>query len=96
MTGQENNEGTEQERTGAQLPPSQFLDTTFLIARPEGRTRGLGHSGMLCHRSATVAQHSPGIPVLDELPMWPVVFAIVEWTATVEKKVVALVKAAVA
>ncbi|MEX1124765.1 MAG: hypothetical protein WEE53_03775, partial [Acidimicrobiia bacterium] len=33
---------------------------------------------------------------LDERPMWPVVFAIVEWTPAVEKKVVALVKAAVA
>ena len=33
---------------------------------------------------------------LDEDPMWPVVFAIVEWTPAVEKKVVALVKAAVA
>ena len=33
---------------------------------------------------------------LDDRPMWPVVFAIVEWTPAVEKKVVALVKAAVA
>jgi len=33
---------------------------------------------------------------LDDGPMWPVVFAIVEWTPAVEKKVVALVKAAVA
>lgn len=33
---------------------------------------------------------------LDAGPMWPVVFAIVEWTPAVEKKVVALVKAAVA
>jgi uncharacterized protein YdhG (YjbR/CyaY superfamily) len=33
---------------------------------------------------------------LDNGPMWPVVFAIVEWTPAVEKKVVALVKAAVA
>ena len=33
---------------------------------------------------------------LDEGPMWPVVFAIVEWTPAVEKKVAALVKAAVA
>lgn len=33
---------------------------------------------------------------LDEGPMWPVVFAIVEWTPAVEKKVVALVKTAVA
>jgi uncharacterized protein YdhG (YjbR/CyaY superfamily) len=32
---------------------------------------------------------------LDDRPMWPVVFAIVEWNAAVEKKVVALVKAAV-
>jgi uncharacterized protein YdhG (YjbR/CyaY superfamily) len=32
---------------------------------------------------------------LDEGPMWPVVFAIVEWTPAVEKKVAALVKAAV-
>jgi uncharacterized protein YdhG (YjbR/CyaY superfamily) len=32
---------------------------------------------------------------LDERPMWPVVFAIVEWTPAVEKKVTALVKAAV-
>ncbi|HLF43156.1 MAG TPA: DUF1801 domain-containing protein [Acidimicrobiia bacterium] len=34
--------------------------------------------------------------MLDDRPMWPVVFAIVEWTPAVEKKVVALVKAAVA
>jgi uncharacterized protein YdhG (YjbR/CyaY superfamily) len=34
--------------------------------------------------------------MLDEAPMWPVVFAIVEWTPAVEKKVVALVKDAVA
>ena len=33
---------------------------------------------------------------LDEGPMWPVVFAIVEWTPAVEEKVAALVKAAVA
>ncbi len=33
---------------------------------------------------------------LDEGPMWPVVFAIVEWTPAVEKKVKALVKGAVA
>jgi len=33
---------------------------------------------------------------LDEGPMWPVVFAIVEWTPAVEKKLAALVKAAVA
>jgi uncharacterized protein YdhG (YjbR/CyaY superfamily) len=33
---------------------------------------------------------------LDEGPMWPVVFAIVEWTPAVEKKVGALVKTAVA
>jgi uncharacterized protein YdhG (YjbR/CyaY superfamily) len=33
---------------------------------------------------------------LDDHPMWPVVFAIVEWTPEVEKEVVALVKAAVA
>jgi uncharacterized protein YdhG (YjbR/CyaY superfamily) len=33
---------------------------------------------------------------LDAPPMWPVVFAIVEWTPKVEKKVVALVKTAVA
>jgi uncharacterized protein YdhG (YjbR/CyaY superfamily) len=33
---------------------------------------------------------------LDDPPMWPVVFAITEWTAAVDKKVVALVKAAVA
>ena len=33
---------------------------------------------------------------LDDGPMWPVVFAIVEWTPAVEKKVVALVKTAVA
>jgi uncharacterized protein YdhG (YjbR/CyaY superfamily) len=32
---------------------------------------------------------------LDDGPMWPVVFAIVEWTPAVEKKVVALVKSAV-
>ena len=32
---------------------------------------------------------------LDEPPMWPTVFAIVEWTPAVEKKVVALIKAAV-
>ncbi len=32
---------------------------------------------------------------LDDGPMWPVVFAIVEWTPVVEKKVKALVKAAV-
>jgi uncharacterized protein YdhG (YjbR/CyaY superfamily) len=32
---------------------------------------------------------------LDEDPMWPVVFAIVTWTPTVEKKVGALIKAAV-
>lgn len=34
--------------------------------------------------------------MLDDGPMWPVVFAIVEWTPTVEKKVAGLVKAAVA
>ena len=33
---------------------------------------------------------------LDDGPMWPVVFAIVEWTPAVEKKIVALVKTAVA
>ena len=33
---------------------------------------------------------------LDEPPMWPVVFAIVEWTPAVEKKVAALVKTAAA
>ena len=33
---------------------------------------------------------------LDDGPMWPVVFAIVEWTPAVEKKVVALVKTATA
>jgi uncharacterized protein YdhG (YjbR/CyaY superfamily) len=33
---------------------------------------------------------------LDEGPMWPVVFAIVEWTPAVEKKVGAMVKTAVA
>lgn len=33
---------------------------------------------------------------LDEGPMWPVSFAIVEWTPAVEKKVGALIKAAVA
>jgi uncharacterized protein YdhG (YjbR/CyaY superfamily) len=33
---------------------------------------------------------------IDEHPMWPVVFAIVEWTPAVEKNVVALVTAAVA
>ena len=33
---------------------------------------------------------------LDEGPMWPVTFAIVEWTPAVEKKVGALIKAAVA
>jgi uncharacterized protein YdhG (YjbR/CyaY superfamily) len=33
--------------------------------------------------------------MLDEGPMWPVVFAIVEWTPAVEKKLVTLVKAAV-
>jgi len=32
---------------------------------------------------------------LDDDPMWPVVFAIVEWTPAVEKKVVALIKSAV-
>ena len=32
---------------------------------------------------------------LDDGPMWPASFAIVEWTPAVEKKVVALVKAAV-
>jgi len=33
---------------------------------------------------------------IDEHPMWPVVFAIVKWTPAVEKKVGALIKAAVA
>ena len=33
---------------------------------------------------------------LDDNAMWPVSFAIVEWTPAVEKKVVALIKAAVA
>jgi uncharacterized protein YdhG (YjbR/CyaY superfamily) len=33
---------------------------------------------------------------LDDGPMWPVVFAIVEWTPAVEKKLVSLVKTAVA
>jgi len=32
---------------------------------------------------------------LDDGPMWPASFAIVEWTPAVEKKVVALIKAAV-
>jgi uncharacterized protein YdhG (YjbR/CyaY superfamily) len=32
---------------------------------------------------------------LDERPMWPVVYAIVEWTPAVEKKVGALIKSAV-
>jgi uncharacterized protein YdhG (YjbR/CyaY superfamily) len=32
---------------------------------------------------------------LDASPMWPVVFAITKWSPAVEKKVVALVKAAV-
>jgi uncharacterized protein YdhG (YjbR/CyaY superfamily) len=32
---------------------------------------------------------------LDEGPMWPVVFAIAEWTPAVEKKVRALIKSAV-
>ncbi len=32
---------------------------------------------------------------LDESPMWPVVFAIVDWTPAVEKKVGALIEAAV-
>lgn len=32
---------------------------------------------------------------LDDAPMWPVVFAIVEWNPAVEKKVVKLVKTAV-
>ena len=32
---------------------------------------------------------------LDEAPMWPVVFAIVDWSSPVEKKVVALIKKAV-
>jgi uncharacterized protein YdhG (YjbR/CyaY superfamily) len=33
---------------------------------------------------------------LDEDPMWPVVFAIVKWAPAVEKKVGALIRAAVA
>ena len=33
---------------------------------------------------------------LDDGPMWPVTFAIVKWTPAVEKKVVALIKGAVA
>jgi uncharacterized protein YdhG (YjbR/CyaY superfamily) len=33
--------------------------------------------------------------MLDDRPMWPVVFAIVEWTPAVEEKVVALVETAV-
>jgi uncharacterized protein YdhG (YjbR/CyaY superfamily) len=33
--------------------------------------------------------------MLDDGPMWPVVFAIVEWTPAVEKKLGALIKAAV-
>jgi uncharacterized protein YdhG (YjbR/CyaY superfamily) len=33
--------------------------------------------------------------MLDDHPMWPVVFAIVEWTPAVEEKVVALVETAV-
>lgn len=33
---------------------------------------------------------------LDDGPMWPVSFAIVEWTLAVEKKVMTLVKASVA
>ena len=32
---------------------------------------------------------------LDDGPMWPVVFAIVEWTPAVEKKLTALIKSAV-
>ena len=31
---------------------------------------------------------------LDDGPMWPTSYALTEWTAAVEKKVVALVKAA--
>jgi len=33
---------------------------------------------------------------LDDGEMWPVAFALVEWNATVEQKVAALVKAAIA
>jgi uncharacterized protein YdhG (YjbR/CyaY superfamily) len=33
---------------------------------------------------------------LDDGAMWPVAFALAEWTPTVEKKIIALVKAAVA
>ena len=33
--------------------------------------------------------------MLDDPPMWPVVFAIVEWSPAVEKKVVSLIKKAV-
>ena len=33
--------------------------------------------------------------MLDDGPMWPVVFAIVEWTPAVDKKVAALIKTAV-
>jgi uncharacterized protein YdhG (YjbR/CyaY superfamily) len=32
--------------------------------------------------------------MLDDPPMWPVVFAIVEWTPAVEKKVIALIEKA--
>jgi uncharacterized protein YdhG (YjbR/CyaY superfamily) len=45
-------------------------------------------------RYATLGFEDPA--TLDEHPMWPVVFAIVEWTPAVEKKVGALIKAAVA
>jgi uncharacterized protein YdhG (YjbR/CyaY superfamily) len=34
--------------------------------------------------------------MLDDGPMWPVVFAIIEWNPAVEKKVVALVETALA
>jgi len=33
---------------------------------------------------------------LDDAPMWPVVFAIVDWNPTVEKKIGALIASAVA
>ena len=45
-------------------------------------------------RYATLGFEDPAS--LDDGAMWPVVFAIVEWTPAVEKKLAALVKAAVA
>ncbi len=41
--------------------PSQFLDPTLLIARPEGRVGGLGHRRMLCPRPVSAGFGARGL-----------------------------------